>query len=138
MFPKIIGFFLTFIILIISGQIILMGKDSINFEKILPVIGLLFVVIITSALVFNDVIEWDTNKFKGFVSNGFNIILGFCSVIFILLKMVLAYKFYKSKDIYYITNNYIKAFNNKNLKYFIAENFIDPKDMGRNMAKFFV
>lgn len=127
------------VILIIFFSVALSKKEELSLQDrkyiavsiIIVTMGTLFFIIMLS-----DGINFNTAKFKDFISTGFEIIYKFCIFLFILLKTVLAYKFYKSKDIYYITSIYAKAFKDKNLKYFVAEDFIDPKDMGRNMANF--
>lgn len=83
-------------------------------------------------------IGWDMARFENLILGGFDIIFKYFVFLLLPLKLILTYKFYKSKDKYYIAHSYIKAFDKNNLKYFVAEEFINPKDMGRNLAVYFV
>lgn len=139
-FPKVLAGFVFVCIAIIGIKIIKQQDEEVIESSKMPVIVSMVAIIAIFFLfvLLGAKINWDMTKLKNFILDGFDIIFK-CFVFLLLpLKLILTYKFYKSKDKYYVANSYIKAFSKNDLKYFAAKEFIDPKDMGRNLAVYFI
>ncbi|MGX7835360.1 hypothetical protein ACWKSR_09420 [Campylobacter fetus subsp. venerealis] len=115
-------------------------EQSILFFSLMTFALWIFVKIALFDLGEEKYIGFDVYKFTDFIKSGFYYIyIGFL-IIVPVLKIGLVYVYVRSKNLYWLSNCYIKAYNNNSemLDYFDCEQKINPNDMGRNLAKYFI
>lgn len=115
-------------------------EQSILFFSLMTFALWIFVKIALFDLGEEKYIGFDVYKFTDFIKSGFYYIyIGFL-IIVPVLKIGLVYVYVRSKNLYRLSNCYIKAYNNNSemLDYFDCEQKINPNDMGRNLAKYFI